>query len=208
MTHPVLCEARYSSSSDRLARGGDRDELSSVFGSQRGRLFLAALRILGNSEDAEDAVQDGLLSALRNLHRFEGRCHMSTWLTRIVLNAALMRLRSLRAHRSPTDGLSQESDYPQLIDRLVATHPNPEETFLRTERLQMLNQGLQSLSRHQRQALSLYHLQGMTMKETASVLGISEGTVKSQIHRGRQRLSQQMRSIEETRPLANLGRSE
>src|SRR5256885_13244971 len=57
-------------------------------------LFQTALRVLGNTEDAEDALQDGLLSAYRNLKRFEGRSQFSTWLTRIVINAALMRRRS------------------------------------------------------------------------------------------------------------------
>ena len=60
--------------------GADRDRLTDVFQSPRQRLFCIALRLLGNVEDAEDAVQEGLLSAIRNLHRFEGRAQLSTWL--------------------------------------------------------------------------------------------------------------------------------
>src|SRR5207302_6597488 len=78
-------------------------------------LFQTALRVLGNAEDAEDALQDGLLSAYRNLKRFEGRSQFSTWLTRIVINAALMRRRSAKAR--PAVSL----DEPPREDELPAT---------------------------------------------------------------------------------------
>ena len=87
-----------SSSLAVSATSSAHEALINLCGSQRQRLFYAALQLLGNSEDAEDAVQEGLLAALRYLQRFEGRARLSTWLTRIVVNAALMRLRTLRAH--------------------------------------------------------------------------------------------------------------
>lgn len=178
--------------------GGDREALNNLLNAQRRRLYCAALRLLGNAEDAEDAVQEGLLSALRNLHRFEGRARLSTWLTRIVVNAALMRLRNLRAHESePIDApMQQQPGSRRLADLLVDGRPNPEEVCARREQRRIVNQGLKGLSRPQRRALSLHDLQGMTTKETALALGLSEGTVKSQVHRARRKLSEQVRKIQ------------
>ena len=78
----------------RAGQRGDEQAVETLFRRYQRPLFQTALRVLGNTEDAEDALQDGLLSAYRNLNRFEGRSQFSTWLTRIVINAALMRRRS------------------------------------------------------------------------------------------------------------------
>ena len=81
----------------RKALEGDSEALNKLFARNTRALYQIALRVLGNREDAEDAVQEGLLAAYRNLPRFEGRAKFSTWLTRIVINSARMRLRSLKA---------------------------------------------------------------------------------------------------------------
>jgi len=75
---------------------GDARALDALFARNTRALYQTALRVLGNPEDAEEALQEGLLSAYRNLPRFERRSQFSTWLTRIVINAALMRRRSKR----------------------------------------------------------------------------------------------------------------
>ena len=192
----------------RSKASSDRDGLSNLFGSQSRRLVRLALRLLGNAEDAEDAVQEGLLAALRNLHRFEGRAQLSTWLTRIVLNAALMRLRSRNAHElEPIDEPIAGHGGVRLSDLLVDGRPNPEEVCMRAEQRRILNVGLRGLSRSHRRALSLHDFQGMTTKEAARVLGLCEGTVKSQVHRARQRLAQHVRSVQQTPALASLARA-
>src|SRR5579862_4552450 len=76
---------------------GDARALDTLFTRNNRTLYQTALRVLGNPEDAEEALQEGLLSAYRNLPRFERRSQFSTWLTRIVINAALMRRRSKRS---------------------------------------------------------------------------------------------------------------
>src|SRR5260370_38654405 len=86
----------------RAGQRGDEQAVEALFRRYQRPLFQTALRVLGNMEDAEDALQDGLLSAYRNLKRFEGRSQVSTWLTRIVINAALMR----RAEREGGPGVS------------------------------------------------------------------------------------------------------
>ena len=86
-------------------------------------MFETALRVLGNAEDAEDALQDGLLSAYRNLKRFEGRSQFSTWLTRIVINAALMKRRSAKARPAVSLDDSQHEDELPIAERFAETGP-------------------------------------------------------------------------------------
>jgi RNA polymerase sigma-70 factor (ECF subfamily) len=194
--------------SPRFEISANHDPLTNVFQSQRQRLLCAALRLLGNAEDAEDAVQEGLLSAMRNFHRFEGRARLSTWLTRIVINAALMRLRSLRAHElAPIDGPIAQQGGVRFSDLLVDGRPNPEEVCVRREQRRLLNEGLKVLSRSHRRALLLHDLHGMTSKEAGQVLGLSEGTVKSQVHRARRQLARQVRRIQQGPALASLARA-
>src|ERR1700736_5243992 len=81
----------------RAGQKGDSQAVEVLFRRYQRPLFQTALRVLGNAEDAEDALQDGMLSAYRNLKRFEGRSQFSTWMTRIVINAALMRRRSAKS---------------------------------------------------------------------------------------------------------------
>src|SRR5260221_13975293 len=89
----------------RAGQRGDEKAVETLFLPYQRPLFQTALRVLGNTEDAEDALQDGLLSADRNLRRFEGRSQFSAWLTRIVINAALMRRRSAKG--GPASSLGQ-----------------------------------------------------------------------------------------------------
>jgi RNA polymerase sigma-70 factor, ECF subfamily len=183
----------------------DSERLTDVFRSQRQRLFWAAMRLLGNIDDAEDAVQEGLLSAIRNWHRFEGRARLSTWLTRIVVNAALMPLRSLRAHAlEPIDEPVAQQGGVRFSDLLIDGRPDPEEDCLREEQRRILTEGMKALSRSHRRALLLHDVEGLTSKEAGEVLGLSEGTVKSQVHRARRRLSQHVRRLQDSPALANL----
>src|SRR5260370_42589767 len=103
---------------------GDAGALDALFARNSRALYQTALRVLGNPEDAEEALQEGLLSAYRNLPRFERRSQFSTWLTRIVINAALMRRRSKRSRPavSPDDCTSQ-CDLP-LPNRFAYESPN------------------------------------------------------------------------------------
>src|ERR1700692_1848624 len=113
----------------KLIRAGQRGDSQAVEAWSRRYqrpLFQTALRVLGNAEDAEDALQDGLLSAYRNLNRFEGRSQFSTWLTRIVINAALMRRRSAKARPAVSlDEPPREDELP-VVERFAAKGPTPD----------------------------------------------------------------------------------
>src|SRR5258708_8582014 len=89
----ITTETKWEEALVRASRSGNDQAIETLFRRYQRQLLGAARRILGNTEDAEDALQDGLLSAYRNVGRFEGRSKFSTWLTCIVVNAALMRRR-------------------------------------------------------------------------------------------------------------------
>jgi RNA polymerase sigma-70 factor, ECF subfamily len=159
----------------------------------RERLYNTARRVMGNSDEVEDALQDGLLSAFRNLSGFKGRSQFSTWLTSIIINAALMRLRRTRLEEM-TSSIHQKlrPEEEPLANRIPDPRPNPEEMYTRQERLQILEQRLQSLPAAYRQAVRFCHVQGMSYKEAAEALGLPIGTLKSQLHRARLQLSEQL----------------
>lgn len=178
----------------RLAMDGDREELGRLFTSNMPQLYRIALRILGTPQDAEDALQDGFLSAIRHLGEFEFRSRFSTWLTRIVINAALMRLR--RSGREALTSIDQSLEHGggSLSDTLHDPQPNPEEAYVREERLQLIARKIRGLPAGYRSILWLRDLEGMSTREAAEILGIQTATVKSQLHRARQRLERESRA--------------
>jgi RNA polymerase sigma factor (sigma-70 family) len=145
-------------------------------------------------ERAFVAVQDGLLAAARNLNSFEGRAQFSTWLTRIVLNAALMRRRKLHGRVIASAGQqNQDESGLSLAAKLADPRPDPEEAYAREERLRMVKKWLEALPASQRAALWFRDVEGMTTQEAADALHVPEGTLKSRLHRGRLEFSKRLR---------------
>ncbi len=165
--------------------------LNELFGRNRARLYKTALRLTGNHDDAEDALQDGLLAAFRNLDTFEGRSQFSTWLTRIVINAALMKRRQSRIGRTLSiDQCLEEGDQP-LVGMFRDTRPNPEEIYMDQERVEIVERAIHAMPDRYRRALWLHHVEGLKTKQAAETLGLATGTVKSQLHRARLWLGEQ-----------------
>jgi RNA polymerase sigma-70 factor (ECF subfamily) len=179
------------SEEELIARGleGDPLALDALFARHSRALYQTALRVLGSPEDAEEALQEGLLSAYRNLSRFERRSRFSTWLTRIVINAALMRRRSARAR--PT--VSLEDSVPDwetsLAERFADEAMNPEQLYAGTELLERIRRKLTEISPLLRAAFWLREIEGLSAAEAAQVLGISRDTLKARLWRARQELS-------------------
>jgi RNA polymerase sigma-70 factor, ECF subfamily len=173
---------------------GDQEVLGQVFSRHKNQLYWTAFRVLGCHEDSEDAVQDGLLAAARNLSSFEGRAQFSTWLTRIVLNAALMRRRKLHGRVIASAGQQdQDESGLSLAAKLADPRPDPEEAYAREERLRMVKRWLETLPASQRAALWFRDVEGMTTQEAADALHVPEGTLKSRLHRGRVEFSKRFR---------------
>jgi len=172
------------------AQAGNQDALESLFATQSPALYQTALRLVGTPEEAEDVLQEGMLSAYRNLRRFEGRAQFSTWLTRIVINAALMRLRSRRARPAVSlDERLAEDDEMTFADQFPDPAPDPEQIVARRELEDLLRRNLETLSPVLRSAFILREMEGFSTEEAADELGISQGTLKARLHRAKRQLS-------------------
>lgn len=172
------------------AQAGNQEALETLFAKQSPALYQTALRLVGTPEEAEDVLQEGMLSAFRNLRRFEGRSQFSTWLTRIVINAALMRLRSRRSRPAVSlDEHLADDDEKTFADQFPDPTPNPEQIMARRELEDLLRQNLDTLSPVLRSAFILREMEGFSTEEAAEELGISQGTLKARLHRAKRQLS-------------------
>jgi RNA polymerase sigma-70 factor, ECF subfamily len=175
------------------ALSGNQEVLGQILSRYTGQLYRTAFRVLGSREEAEDAVQDALLSAVQNLTSFEGRSKLSTWLTRVVVNAALMRRRKLRPCISASiDQESPDGRGLSLASRIADPRPDPEEAYAQQEQATMVRQWLEALPASYRSALWLRDVEGMTTQEAADELRVSEGTLKSRLHRARSEFSRRV----------------
>ena len=164
-------------------------------------LHRTAYRYLGNTADAEDAVQDALLSAYKHLDQFKGQAQMSTWLVAIVSNCARMQLRRRRRqiHISLNEQFGDEQGYT-VSERLVHCGPSPEEEYRKAELHKHLIQFVEELSPSLRRAFQLRDLDGLTTREAAHVLGVVDGTVKAQVARARAKLTRLVRRALDLQP--------
>src|ERR1700733_7195927 len=151
--------------------------------------YRRAYRYLGNEADAEDAVQDALLSACRHLDQFKGQSKMSTWLTAIVINSALtqLRRRPRQTHPSLDEQFGEEPGY-SLSERLADCRPSPEDECIKSELYEHLMHFVEELPPASRYAFQLRDLEGLTINEAAQILGVAEATVKAHVSRARARL--------------------
>jgi RNA polymerase sigma-70 factor (ECF subfamily) len=157
-------------------------------------LYRGAYRILGNAADAEDAVQDALLAAYTHLDQFRGQSKMSTWLVAIVHNSARMQLRRrLRYVHVPLDEPIGEVEEHSAWQRIADRRPSPEDDCRNTELCRRLTQFQGQLTPTLRKTFQLRDIDGLSIRETARVLGVPLGTVKAQSARARKKLRQLMR---------------
>ena len=157
------------------------------------RLRRIAARRLDNHADAEDAVQDALVSAFIHIAQFNGRAKLSTWLSAIVINAVRMQMR--RRRRGPMlslDNASKEGQQP-ISKLLVDPSPNPETVLERFELYTLVMKLTRGLAPSQRTALRLYQQDGYSIRKLANNLGVPQGTLKAQLSRGRANLKERLR---------------
>lgn len=152
------------------------------------KLYRLALRMLGNPQEAEDVLQETFINAFRHLKDFEGRSQLSTWLYRIAANQALMRLRKNEPDLISVDEPVQMDDGDSMPRQLRDWCCLPEAEFMTGEAQAQLDQAIGGLSSALRAAFVLRDLQGLSTKETAEILGISESAVKTRLLRARMEL--------------------
>ncbi len=146
-------------------------ELQDVVSRNLPFFYKRAYRYVGNAHDAEDAVQDALLSAYKNLDQFKGTAKITTWLTSIVTNSALtqLRRRSRHPHVSVDDRIGTEQEH-YVFETLADIRPNPEGEYIRSDLRRQLMWFVDRLSPSLRKAIQLCDLEGLTTREAADLL--------------------------------------
>jgi RNA polymerase sigma-70 factor, ECF subfamily len=163
---------------------GDSDAFGVLFERHRDRLWAVAIRTLGDPEEAADALQDAMIAAFRRAASFRGDSAVTTWLHRIVVNAALDRMRR-RAARPTTAG--QDDEALDTLAVVAGGQPLSDPSGTTDTAIDVMA-ALRQLVPDQRAALVLVDMLGYSIADAAEVLGVSEGTVKSRAARGRARL--------------------
>jgi RNA polymerase sigma-70 factor (ECF subfamily) len=169
----------------------ETQEMQDVLTRSMPSFYRRAYRYLGNAADAEDAVQDALLSACRHLDQFKGQSKMSTWLTTIVINSALtqLRRRPRQIHTSLDEQCGEEPGYC-VSERLADRRPSPEDECIKSELYGHLMHFVEELPPASRYAFQLRDLDGLTTSEAAQILGVADVTVKAHVSRARAKLRQ------------------
>lgn len=173
------------------AVAGDSAAQSHLFDAHTPRLYRVAFRVLRNKEDAEDAVQDGWYSAYSKLQTFEGRSSFSTWLTRIIINSALM-IRRRNKHQFVTSLDDVYDDARDLHHYLVDRRSTPEEACREKEIDELLICQIQQLPPSTRTAFVLRNVDELSTSESLERLGVKKSALKSRVRRARQRIAQNM----------------
>jgi RNA polymerase sigma factor (sigma-70 family) len=159
-------------------------------------LYKRAHRFVGNQHDAEDVVQDALLSAYKHLDKFNGTAKMTTWLTSIVINSALtqLRRRPRQLHISLDERPGEDRDY-SVLDRLADARSNPENDYIGSEMHRHILRFVTELSPALRKAIQLRVFDGLTKNEAADTLGVSGSTLKTQVSQARSKMKQKIREL-------------
>jgi len=178
------------------ARAGDSAAFEVLIGPYHHRLYRRALKIMRNEQDAEDVVQDAEMKAYCRLDRFQGGSRFYTWVTRIVINEALMKLRKRSSNRE-TESLEPLLTGKQQvkIHRTSSPDEQPERYYDGVELRSILSGALAVLSPSLSAPFLLCFLEGYSLREIAALLGLSVPAIKSRLHRARRILSRRLSSM-------------
>jgi len=172
-------------------RAGDDAAFAELVDANIGRMLAVARRMLGNEEDANDAVQDAFMSAFKAIDRFEGNAQLGTWLHRIAVNASLMKLRSRKRRKNE---ISVEALLPAFKnDGHMAVMPEAwtvtsDELAVQSETKSRIRELIESLPADYRDVVLLRDIEELDTKQTSKILDVSESAVKTRLHRARQAL--------------------
>jgi RNA polymerase sigma-70 factor, ECF subfamily len=190
---------------ERQAAAG-RKAFEEMFVASRPKFVAMARSILRNREDAEDAVQNSFLSGYLHLRSFEGRSALSTWFTRIVLNAALMIRRKRKRTAMQSILENNERDDAEWVENLAVSEPNPEMLHSDHEILQVVEQILGKMKPALRQAFRMSYFDELSGSEACAVLGVPAETFKARLFRAkRQVFDQAKRSVAGSTLAQNVG---
>jgi RNA polymerase sigma-70 factor, ECF subfamily len=175
------------------ARAGNADSFATLINQYDRHIYRLAFNITGNEQDAEDVLQDSFLKAYSNLGQFQGDSRFYTWLVRIAVNEALMKLRKRRGTSWVSLDEPGEADDRSLMPREVEDWAeNPERAYAKTELQDILSQAIEKLEPQFRTVFMLRDVEEFATDETAKMLGLSVPAVKSRLLRARLKLRESL----------------
>ena len=176
----------------QAAKGGDLEAFSELVRRYDRNIFRIAQHITHNEEDAQDVVQDAFLKSYQNLDQFQGNSKFYTWLVRIAVNEALMKLRRRRNDRTVSLDEDVETEDGSIPREVADWAPNPEQLYKQAELSDILKKTIQGLAPGFRTVFVLRDVEGMSTEETAEMLGLSVPAVKSRLLRARLQLRERL----------------
>jgi RNA polymerase sigma-70 factor (ECF subfamily) len=172
----------------RAAKAGDIKAFEELVKRYDRNIFRIAQHITQNREDAEDVVQDAFLKAYGNLAQFQEQSKFYTWLVRIAVNEALMKLRRRRPERTVSLDQEVRTEEDSMPREVADWSPNPEQQYSQAELRDILGKTIQGLPSGFRTVFILRDVEGLSTEETADALGLSIPAVKSRLLRARLQL--------------------
>lgn len=166
-------------------RAGNRAEFARMVDTFSAPIYRLGLKMLGNQQDAEDVLQNTFLNALTHLADFEGRSSISTWLYRIASNEALMLLRRKKNTFNLDDFQPEDAEETPLPEVFVDWSALPENELLTGESKQALDAAVKQLPESMRMVFFLRDLEGISIRDTAEILNLTETNVKTRLLRAR-----------------------
>jgi len=176
----------------QAAREGDIGAFEQLLKRYDRNVFRIANHITQNREDAEDVVQDAFLKAYQKLDQFQGNSKFYTWLVRIAVNEALMKLRNRKASKTVSIDEDVETDEGFVPREVTDWSPNPEQLYKQAELGDILEKTIQGLPSGFRTVFVLRDVEGLSTEETAEALGLSIPAVKSRLLRARLQLRERL----------------
>ena len=175
------------------ARIGNGGAFATLVNQYDRNIYRLALNITHNRDDAEDVLQEAFLKAYTHLDRFQGNSRFYTWLVRITVNEALMKLRKRRGNRTVSlDEPVSTGDTQFMPQEIEDWRDGPQQRYARTEMQAILNEAIHSLEPQFRIVVVLRAMEELSTKETAELLGLSVPAVKARLLRGRLKLREQL----------------
>jgi RNA polymerase sigma-70 factor (ECF subfamily) len=181
------------------AKAGDVGAFEELVRRYDRNVFRIAQHITQNREDAEDVVQDAFLKAYENLPQFQGQSKFYTWLVRIAVNEALMKLRRRRPERMVSLDEEVRTEEDSMPREIADWSPNPEQQYNQAELKDILGKTIQGLPPSFRTVFVLRDVEGLSTEETAEALSLSIPAVKSRLLRARLQLRERLNKYFKTR---------
>jgi RNA polymerase sigma-70 factor (ECF subfamily) len=174
------------------ARQGDTASFSILLRRYEGKIFRLAMNITQNREDAEDVLQESFLKAYEHLDQFLGNSKFYTWIVRIAVNQALMKLRKRRSDRAVSLDEQIDTGEDTVVREIAAWDPDPEQRYSQEELHTILSEVIDELAPIYRTVFTLRDVDGLSTEETAEALDLSVPAVKSRLLRARLQLREKL----------------